>query len=152
MELQQARLIAEKLPVLLDFSDNQRYRIVNALMGCSEVARIQANACLFKEGDAESDFGFVLLDGAIRVENSNGFVKPVNPPALLGEMRQFNFEGSGIRAATVTAVEDIIVLRFSWSKLDLSLKALLNPEECEEFTKALQIHAWMHYLEREDEL
>jgi CRP-like cAMP-binding protein len=152
MELQQARLIVERLPVLLDFSDNQKYRIVNALMGCSEVVRVSENTCLFKEGDAESEFGYVLLDGELRVENSNGFVKVVNPPALVGEMRQFNFEGGGKRAATVTALEPLTVLRFSWPKLDLTLMESLNPEECVEFTKALQIHAWMHYLEREDEL
>jgi len=141
-----------ELPFMFDFSEGLQFRVMVALKEVSTLDNLAMGSQLFEEGDKDSDKGYVVLKGAVTVERSNGFSVTVQPPVLLGEMKQFHFSLSDARAATVRAAEQLEVLRFDWGRLYTVLNDRMSDEEQKVIREALESYAWMHFLELEDEL
>jgi CRP-like cAMP-binding protein len=141
-----------QLALMLEFNDEMRDRVAEVFCAASTQEQIPAGTQLFAEGDEVSNDGYVLLKGTVTVERSSGFRKQVHPPELLGEMKQFEFEGPAERAATATAAEDVEVLHFNWDTFYERLKGRIYGREKDVFNDALQRYAWMHFLEIEEEL
>jgi CRP-like cAMP-binding protein len=141
-----------ELPFMLDFTEGLQYRVMAALKEVSTLDTFAMGTQLFEEGDEGSDCGYVVLKGAVTVERSTGFSANVQAPVLLGEMKQFHFNLSDARAATVRAAESLEVLRFDWGRLYTVIDDRTTDEERKVIREALESYAWMHFLELEDEL
>lgn len=144
--------VLAELPFMLDFSEGLQFRVIGAIKQVSTLDNLAMGAQLFTEGEDGSDNGFVVLKGAVTVERSNGFSAMVRAPVLLGEMKQFHFNLSDERAATVSAAEQLEVLRFDWGRFYTVLNDRTSDEERKVIREALESYAWMHFLEMEDEL
>ena len=95
------------LSPMLELDDQVRPTVVAMLREASTLKDVEAGRWLFREGEAESDDGYVLLTGSVQVETSNGFSTQVFAPELLGEMKQFHIAGTSRRTADVRAVEPL---------------------------------------------
>ena len=140
------------LPFMLELDDYLRARAVAAIRDISERKALSAGTLLFSREDSVSDDGYVVFAGNVVIEGEDGATKTVLPTALLGEMKQFDFDGQHHRMATVRADDEIEVLHFSWSRLYDALARVASPEEVGEFRKALRHYAWMHYMDLQGEL
>lgn len=141
-----------ELSLMLDFSDNLRDRIIDAIKEVFTYQRVEPADVILQEGDTSDDDGVIVLRGSVILTRVNGHTFQLPSPSLLGEMQQFGFYGSKERTATVTAAEPCGLLRFSWPKLYAALEARLQSDELELFREALKRYAWMHFLESEDEI
>ena len=139
------------LPFMLELDDYLRSRAVAALRSVSERKELSGGTLLIARDDAASDDGYVVFSGNVAIEG-DGVSKSVLPAALIGEMKQFDFDGQHHRMAAVRAEDDIEVLHFSWARLYAALAAVASPEEIAEFRKALRHYAWMHYMDLQGEL
>lgn len=140
------------LSPMLELDDQVRPTVVTTLREASTLKDVEAGRWLFREGEAESDDGYVLLTGSVQVETSNGFSTQVFAPELLGEMKQFHIAGTSRRTADVRAVEPLEVLHFQWGRLYALLDARLSKEAMAAFSDAIRRYAWMHFLEDEGEI
>jgi CRP-like cAMP-binding protein len=140
---EQARLIRE-LPFMLDLSESVQERVQRAIMEVSESLDIPSGRVLFREGDTAPNDGYVLLRGSVRVEKSASPETTAYAPALLGELQQFHPEHR--RGATVTALEELDVLRFDWPRLDAALASRLDNAEQGQVREALRRYGWLHFL------
>ncbi|MBI4559109.1 MAG: cyclic nucleotide-binding domain-containing protein [Candidatus Hydrogenedentes bacterium] len=151
MTLQQIEQAVASLSLMLTLADHVKERVVAAFKEVSQLKELKPGDGLFAEGDSDSDEGYILLSGSVKVETADGFSTQVFPPELLGEMKQFHFGGSAERMADVSVIEPSEVLQFSWARLHASLSERLDANALAEFENALQSYAWMHFLEQEDE-
>lgn len=140
------------LPFMLELDDYLRARVVAVVRKVSERKQISGGTLLFSQDDTTSDDGYIVFAGNVLIETPDGTVKTVIPTALLGEMKQFDFDGQHHRMADVRAEDDIEVLHFSWKKLYESLAGVASSEEVEQFRDALRRYAWMHYMDIQGEL
>lgn len=133
------------LPFLLDLDEELRARIVAAFLAASEISVRDAGTALIREGQDDSDSGFVLISGAVNIIKSTGGGGRVGAPALFGEMKQFG--PGGQRVATVTIEDSGEVAAFSWEKLYREMETRVNADEHEQFRDALRRYAWKHLLD-----
>ena len=122
-----------------------REKIIRAFEATGTEKTIPAATQIFQEGDLDSDKGYVLLQGDIRVIKSTGPEITVSAPELIGEMVQFN--PTAVRTATIEALGDVRVLSFAWSRLDEALIRICSPEDSEKIQKVLQGYAWAHFTQ-----
>jgi hypothetical protein len=142
----------ENLAFMFDLSDSLKAIVVATLAEVSRLEQVSPDTVLLAPDDSQPDTGFVLLGGSVEIQGADGFGTTLEPPVILGEMKQFHFEHSSKRMATVRAVCEVNVLRFQWPELYTALEARISAAEMTEFRTALHDHAWMHYLELQDEL
>ncbi|MBI5092409.1 MAG: cyclic nucleotide-binding domain-containing protein [Candidatus Hydrogenedentes bacterium] len=140
------------LAFMFDLSEPLKPGIVSALNEVSQIERVAPDTVILSPGESSSDAGFVLLAGSVEIQSPDGFTRSLDPPVILGEMKQFHFDPSGKRMVTVRTLCEVTVLRFVWTDLYALLSKRISAKEVEEFRLALQEHAWMHYLELQDEL
>lgn len=140
------------LPFMLELDDYLRTRAVAAFRSVSERKEISGGTLLFLRDDTTSDDGYVVFSGNVVIEGADGVTKTVIPTALIGEMKQFDFDGQHHRMATVRADDDIEALHFSWKRFYDALGAAASNDEVAEFRKALRHYAWMHYMDLQGEL
>lgn len=140
------------LSLMLELPLEVRDRVTIVIRDASESVQLQKGAQLFALGETVTDYGYIVVQGRVQIDGPHGFEKTLQAPVILGEMKQFQFEGQSKRMATVRALEPIEVLRFRWKDLYAALSAALDPEGLERFNEALEHHAWMHYLDLQDEL
>ncbi|MEK7794344.1 MAG: cyclic nucleotide-binding domain-containing protein [Candidatus Hydrogenedentota bacterium] len=136
--------IAE-LSFLLDLDEELRGRILTAFLAVSEISVRDAGTALIREGQDDSDSGFVLISGSVNVAKSTGGGGRVAAPALFGEMKQFG--PGGQRVATVSMEESGEVAAFSWTKLYREMETRIDAGELEQFRDALRRYAWKHLLD-----
>jgi CRP-like cAMP-binding protein len=140
------------LPFMLELDDYLRARVVAVVREVSKHEQISGGTLLFSRDDSVSDDGYIVFAGNVVIETPDGASKTVIPTALLGEMKQFDFDGQHHRMTDVRAEDDIEALHFSWEKLYKSLANVASPEEVEQFRDALRRYAWMHYMDLQGEL
>ena len=97
-----AQVLAE-LPIFAGLSGRQRRRIAEQ----AEIAEIKAGTAIVREGFT-GQAAFVLLTGTARIERSGAAVAEVESGALFGELSLLTGRA---RSATVTAIQDVWVLR-----------------------------------------
>ncbi len=142
----------ENLSLMLDLDPEVQQAFIASLKDVGGVAGINKGDHLFDEGEPSADDGYIVLKGSLTITSSSGFENTLFAPALVGEMKQFNFSGDESRVANVAAAADLEVIRFDWSAFYKSLGERLNEEQLEAFRIALRRYAWMHFLELEGEL
>jgi CRP-like cAMP-binding protein len=140
------------LPFMLELDDFLRSRAVTVLREVSERKKLSQGTQLFSRDDTTTDDGYIVFSGNVVIEGADGMTKTVIPTALIGEMKQFDFDGQHHRMATVRAEDDIEVLHFSWKRFYEALSGSASAEELDEFRRALRHYAWMHYMDLQGEL
>ena len=140
------------LSFMLELDDYLRARAIDAFRKVSERKEISGGTLLFSRDDSATDDGYIVYAGNVAIEHEDGTTKTVLPAALLGEMKQFDFDGKHHRMATVRAEDDIEALHFSWTRFYDALGATASKEEMDEFRRALRHYAWMHYMDLQGEL
>ena len=73
-----------------------------------DVITLTSGETLFRKGDV-AQYGYVLLDGRLRIGEGNALLQQVSPGAMVGEMALVD---RGPRSATITAVTDCTLARF----------------------------------------
>lgn len=136
----------------LEFPASLRERVAQAFCAVGEIEERPEGTCLFREGETGLNHGYVLLRGLVFVETESGFAAHIPAPALLGEMKQFEFDARSDRMANVYIADDAQLLRFDWDRFYAALDENVSEEERELFDDALEQYAWMHFLQIEDEL
>lgn len=122
-----------------------RDKAIAAFEAVSEAESMNPGVCLFQEGERDTDRGYVLLDGEVRIVKSTAPELTVAAPELLGEMVQYNPKAE--RTATVESATAIQVLSFRWSAFNDALVRTCSPEETDEIQKAFQDYAWEHFTQ-----
>ena len=126
------------------FPDALRYRIVTMIQDISESQDIAKGTILLRKGDTTSDHGFILLEGTVEVLREDIPTTTVHPPALLGEVKQFNPVHE--RIADVTALRDVKVLHFNWEDFNAAAEKGLSESDLTLFRNALSEYAWQHIV------
>lgn len=122
-----------------------RSEIISIFAAVSDHEDVSANTVLFEKGDSAADEGILVLDGEISIEKDGHPVKYISGPELMGEMSQFN--PTGQRTATVSAVKDLQLLRFQWFSLKNEVRRRLGPTAVDALQTALEEFAWNHFTE-----
>lgn len=138
------RQAIENLPFMLEFAEPLQHVVATSFLYVSAHEELDRGAQLIKEGDTESEDGFVLMKGSVLIQQRGQRVATVYAPALLGEMKQFNLQ-QATRAGVVTA-EESGVLRFTWNKLYAALNERLSDDDIQSFRTALERYAWQHFF------
>lgn len=141
-----------RLALMLALPEETRRHASQAFAAVSDYEIVPEGTALFTEGDSSTEYGCVLMRGTVTVTTDEGFSSDVKAPVLLGEMKQFQFDGAERRAANVVARDELAVLRFRWDELYRAIDERLDTRERAEFQENLQRYAWMHFLELQDEL
>lgn len=144
MDNDECRNLISGLPCMLELSESIKQVVIGTLMDLAAHETMSEGDSLFTEGAQAAGEGYVLLSGNVSVEKSYSSTSTCAAPELLGEIGQFNPESN--RTATVTASEELEVLRFDWNELYAVLQKKLDDEEQEHFRRALLDQAWEHLL------
>ena len=137
---------------MLDLDREIQQGFIAALKDVGRIAGMNKGDRLFSEHEPSDDEGYVVLKGSLLIASSSGFKNALFAPVLVGEMKQFAFEGEETRVASVTADTELEVLRFDWAAFYRSLNTQLSETQMDEFRASLRRYAWMHFLELEGEL
>jgi CRP-like cAMP-binding protein len=145
MTKEQARERVLQLAVLQGLSPKLRAKMADIFLGVASPQRVSANTVLFRKGQASNDEGFVLLDGDVSVlkEGVPEFIAPA--PDIIGEIAHIS--PAKQRSASVSAANELKILRFKWSAFLNAAQQHLSAEEVQQFTSALQEYAWKHFTE-----
>jgi len=133
------------MPAMAPLSGALKAKIADIFVNNGVLQKCAANTLLFRAGDATDDQGYILLEGEIDVTKEGNPPVTAYAPDLIGEMAQLN--PTRQRTATVKALTDLQVLRFSWPSITKAVQSTLSADEAKSFTDALQQHAWRHFTE-----
>jgi len=125
-----------RIPVLKSLSDSTRTTVASVLLQTAKESTLEKDEILYRGGDDAKNTGTLLVKGSMSVERDGESVT-VKAPDLLGEMQQLNKTGQ--RVATVTALEESIVLEFAWHDFlytSVAMKALTEDQQ-REFKEAI---------------
>ena len=136
--------LISQLAFIQSFPEALRQRIVGAFRDAAESKQIEEGTSLFVLGDTVSNHGYVLVSGSVLVKRPDTPSANVDPPAVLGEVKQFNPRHE--RIADVTALDTLEALYFNWDKLYELLQERLSEDEYAEFRTALEDYAWQHII------
>jgi CRP-like cAMP-binding protein len=144
MRLEEIRTALRGLALAKLLPREMRERVMMAFLATGEAKRCQPGATLFKEGDASSDMGYVLLRGTVSIEKQGNTPVCCEAPEILGEMQQFNPLHE--RTASVRAGADVTVFAFSWHEFFAAAETILSREETERLREELGGLAWRHFV------
>ncbi len=136
--------IISDLPFIRAFPAALRHRVVTVIQDVSEPQDVKQGTILLRKGDTTSDDGYILLEGTVEVLREDIPTTTVHPPALLGEVKQFN--PAHERIADVTALQDLKVLHFNWEDFNAAVVKSLSESELALFLNALSEYAWQHIV------
>ena len=132
------------LPFIQAFPDTLRHQIVKMIEDISNLRERKQGEVLFTKGDTTSNHGYILLEGTVEVLREDIPTTTVHPPALLGEVKQFN--PAHERIADVTALQDLKVLHFNWDDFNAAAVESLSESDLALFLNALSEYAWQHIV------
>ena len=145
MDSEQVETQLLALPFLASLSDATRKTFARTMQTVTKAESVRAGTTLFRQGSQGSNLGCVLLSGEVTIAKTSAPETICVAPALLGEMKQINPEAQ--RTATVTSVEEIVVMKFNWSKFQDALRQALSESEIKAIETAIQDYAWQHITE-----
>ncbi len=123
-----------------DLPDSLKLQVIAILLAIGRHERLGPGTVLLQLGDRETNHGFVLLQGSVRVLPEDRETVIVRAPTLLGEAKQFSMKCQ--RDATVIANGTVDILRFEWDQFEDELRHRLEPAEQREVTDCLIDYAW----------
>ena len=144
METDELRNILIGLPFMLDMPESLKQRVCRVFVAISKYETVEEGRELFREGERESEDGYVVLSGSVRVTKSYAAASKAFAPVLLGEVKQFSPQSE--RTATVAAAEDLETLHFTWPRFYERVESEFDPTDQEVLRKALLGYAWLHLL------
>ncbi len=145
MDTNEARNIVSTLQILPSLRPTPAELVVEVLMNVSALEDIPTGTTLFTKGDESIADGIILLRGEVSV-SKDGFPEIVAAaPELLGEMGRLN--PTAQRTATVTALSDLNILRFTWAAFTREAGRLMSEADLEKLSTALQEYAWQHFTQ-----
>ena len=136
--------IISDLAFIQAFPGALRHRVVTMIQDVSEPQDIKQGTILLTKGDTTSNDGYILLEGTVEVLRGDIPTTTVHPPALLGEVKQFNPVHE--RIADVTALQDLKVLHFNWEDFNAAAVKCLSESDLALFLNALSEYAWQHIV------
>lgn len=145
VDTNEAREVVLTLPILSTLRPTPAEQVVELLMNISTLEDIPHDTTLFTKGDESIADGIILLKGEVSVLK-DGFPEIVAAaPELLGEMGRLN--PTGQRTATVIAMTDLSVLRFTWAAFTREAAKTMSETELDKVSSALQEYAWQHFTQ-----
>ena len=142
MQLNEYRKRIRELRVTEHVPTAMRTRLVMAFLAVSDNLRAVRGDVLLQKDDPGEDVGYLLLMGSVEVEHGDAPTAVCEAPELLGEVRQFTQEG--VCTATVTVVEEAVLLRFSWEAFFTACSEVFSEEEVQKVRAAIEEQAWEH--------
>lgn len=144
MDSSQVHQVILKLRFMGDLDLELCDLVADIFVKISEQRSVPAGGIFIHEHEHADDRGFVLLSGQILVQKSGAPDSTCKAPEILGEIQQFN--PTHLRTATVSGAVPCVVLRFKWSDFWNTVNQDLHPPQIEELRKALEMHAWEHFM------
>ena len=143
MEQTDQRAALAKLPFLSGLPEATLAHICEVIEAVAEPASVPEGKELLQEGYLGFATGYILLDGTVRIDREGKEPVDLSGPELLGEMSQFLQDDT--RSATVRALTDTNLLKFSWDDLYDRAKELLSEEENKGLSRAIEQVVWKRY-------
>ena len=129
------KVLAET-PLVNTLPHRMRDRFVELVLDVAQSTEARSGEVLFKLGEKNTDEGLFILEGAVKVTRSNGEVRFMEAPDVLGEVQLF--APSAERTATVETVYGGAILRFSWKELAAQSKKIFSPVEMNALRDAIR--------------
>ena len=145
MDTNQAREIVSTLSILPTLRPTPAEQVVDVFMNVSTLENMPPDTILFTKGDESIADGIILLEGEVSVMKEDFPEIVAAAPELLGEMGRLN--PTAQRTATVTALTDLSILRFTWAAFTREARRLMSESELERVSTALQECAWQHFTQ-----
>ncbi len=123
-------------PLVGFLPESMRQRFADAVLDIAQSDEARSGDVLFTLGERNTDEGLFVLEGAVKVTRSNGEVRYLEAPDVLGEVQLF--APGAERTATVETVYGGAVLRFSWRELGAQAKSIFNADELSELRRAIR--------------
>lgn len=143
MESEGIRATLLTLSALDHLSPELRAKVAQLLLDLGKCLSLAEGDVLIHEGDVGGGSGYVLLAGNMRVEHERDTAVRLTPPALLGEMHQFN--PRALRTATVTADTPCEVLKFSWFDFQFRATSQLTHDEQDALMETMEQLVWQRF-------
>jgi CRP-like cAMP-binding protein len=144
METDELRNILVGLPFMLDLPESLKQRLCKVFVAISKFETVEQGRVLFREGESDTDDGYIVLSGSVRVTKSYSGASKAFAPVLLGEAKQFSPQSE--RTATVEANDDLETLHFEWGSFREKVESAFDRTDREVLRKALLGYAWLHLL------
>ncbi len=132
--------IHETLLVKL-MTDSMSDRFIDVLLSVSEHSGITPGQVLFKIGETNTDQGLLFLEGALKITRSDGDVRYLESPDIMGEVQLFTPQAE--RTATVEVVFGGPVLKFTWHDLGAAAQKEFDAGELTELRELIKHTARM---------
>ena len=145
LDTNEAREIVSTLPIISTLRPTPAELAIEVLMNISSLEDIPSGTTLFTKGDDSIADGIVLLKGEVSVIKDDFPEIVAAAPELLGEMGRLN--PTAQRTATVAALTDLTILRFTWAAFTKEAGRLMSETELEKMSSALQEYAWQHFIQ-----
>lgn len=104
--------MVSQIAMMQELDSTTRAHVCQILLSSTKVYALAKGEVLYEIGAEGGNSGAILVKGTMKVDVGKDKSIRVHAPDLLGEMQQLS--GSGERTATVSAMEDSIVLEFTW--------------------------------------
>jgi CRP-like cAMP-binding protein len=131
-----------QISFLRTLPEQLRHQVAGILEETGELRQVPKSAAWLREHEQGKNLGYLLLKGQAKVEKTDAPEIICRAPELLGEMMQFN--PAHERTASVTALEDCVVMQFSWDAFWEALQAKCPEADQKKVRSALEEVAWRH--------
>jgi len=143
MHLSEIRAQIGKLPLLHELPEALRLPTAMLFLGVGHEMTATGGQVLLREGDPDDDTAFLLLEGAVSVTKEENPENTTEAPDLLGELVKFNPIHK--RAATLRAMSDLKLLKFTWTAFFSAAESIFSEEQQTTLRDALADVAWQHF-------
>lgn len=132
-----------QLRFMQELPEDLREKVSAILQGISELRTVPQGKTWIREGEHTQNKGYILLKGSVGIRKADYPAHAEDAPELLGEIMQFN--PAHLRAATVVAAEDSVLMSFLWDDFWASTARALPGPDQEKVKAAVGTFAWEHF-------
>jgi CRP-like cAMP-binding protein len=140
MELSEVRSRILNTPLVQRLPGSMQNKFAMLLLWIAQTEEVSREQKLFIQGDKDSDYGCLILEGMVRIITEESNKKTIDAPDILGEVQLFTPQGE--RTATVEVVVGGEILTFSWKQFGADAKEHFTEEEMATLKKVIADSAW----------
>jgi CRP-like cAMP-binding protein len=140
MELSEVRNRILNTPLVKNLPESMRNKFAMQLLWIAQTEEVSREQNLFVQGDKDSDYGCLILEGMVRIITEKSNKKTIDAPDILGEVQLFTPQGE--RTATVEVVVGGEILTFSWKEFGNAARENFSEEEMATLKKVIADSAW----------
>jgi len=140
MELSEVRNRILTTPLVQNLPEEMRNKFAMQLLWIANTEEVSREQKLFVQGDKDSDYGCLILEGMVRIITEESNKKTIDAPDILGEVQLFTPQGE--RTATVEVVVGGEILTFSWKEFGAAAKVNFTDEQMDTLKKVIAESAW----------